>query len=341
LLDALAKNKTLKDVQLSNILLGRYGSLAIARWIAENEKIEKIFLSGSLDGEINDEVDPHQLADVDVASIAQALSTNRTLKTLSLSRCITSLGDSRIMSNIGQRNHALEALHLCCLIDANGISQLCRLIENCSGLKFCALSGLVAMDCTMVDSFCRALRRNESLSQLMLYNTKIGDSGVAVLTKFIAGHAMLKRLSLHANNITDDGFVLFANALKQNTMLEALSLEGSDNVGDRGIRAMLGAIKENSSLTNVTLQEGKLSRAQSEELAFYMERNKGARPLLSQSPPLGLWSHALERATNHTYEHGFDMFDAPVDLVYYLVREKHVELLSNVPRNRKRKRGRK
>jgi hypothetical protein len=183
-------------------------------------------------------------------------------------------------------------------------------------------------------SLCKNLKELQELESLEL---QVGDRGAAIVGDFIAGHATLKLLHLYDDEMTDTGFQSVGAGLERNSTLVSLYLGDILQLSDNAFRSIIDGIKDHPSIREADVSHG-LNQAQTAELAYYNARNAGPRQLLAKSPPLGVLPYALERAMKHSYVFERRRFEAPVDLVYYIIREKHVELLSNQRRSRKRAR---
>jgi hypothetical protein len=187
-------------------------------------------------------------------------------------------------------------------------------------------------------ALCDCLQQNKDLECLSLAGNQIGDRGAAALANFLSGNETLKALSAYGNIIEDAGAASLGRALECNNALEYLDLVNNDNVGERGLRALLDGVRVHPTLIHAYLSD-KASALQKNELQFYLDRNSVMKPLLSMSMPAGLWPRALKRADDYRHDEEGFIARAP-DMLYFLVKEKFQELFYNVPRSRKRKRGR-
>lgn len=97
------------------------------------------------------------------------------------------------------------------------------------------------VDINWIEKFSEALKENQSLISLKLYNCD-----------------MTSRLSYILNTADDSGVEAIAGALKINTTLKFLDLEGND-IGEEGVKAIFEALKTNTTLTNLSLRNNSFS----------------------------------------------------------------------------------
>ncbi|MBP9877433.1 MAG: hypothetical protein KBF71_03765 [Alphaproteobacteria bacterium] len=97
-----------------------------------------------------------------------------------------------------------------------------------------------------------ALRSNNSLTSIVIWQGQIGDAGAKALAAALQENRTLKELLLPANRIGNEGAQAFAAALKVNTTLTALSLSGN-SVGNEGGKLLAEALEVDQSLTSLSL----------------------------------------------------------------------------------------
>ena len=101
---------------------------------------------------------------------------------------------------------------------------------------------------------------NETLTNLNLSYTRIGDAGAASIAEAIKVNNTLTNLNLSDNGISDTGARSFADAIKVNKMLANLNLS-VNHISDDGATSIVDAIKVSKTLTNLNLSSNYISDA--------------------------------------------------------------------------------
>ena len=94
------------------------------------------------------------------------------------------------------------------------------------------------------------------MTNLGLYNNKIGDVGASALGEALKVNAVLNKLLLTDNSIGPAGATALADALKVNAVMTNLII-GQNKIGDVGATALGDALKVNAVLTELYNQMGK------------------------------------------------------------------------------------
>ncbi|UJR08058.1 hypothetical protein I4U23_012335 [Adineta vaga] len=95
-----------------------------------------------------------------------------------------------------------------------------------------------------------ALTCNQTLEQLSLWNNRIGDIGVQMLSNELPFQRnQLKKLDLSDNNISDDGAKYLSHMLKTNTTMTHLTL-ARNRISDQGVGTLANVLQ----IRNRTLQ---------------------------------------------------------------------------------------
>eukprot|EP00300_Choanocystis_sp_HF-7_P015361 c19026_g1_i1.p1 GENE.c19026_g1_i1~~c19026_g1_i1.p1 ORF type:complete len:600 (+),score=131.83 c19026_g1_i1:42-1841(+) len=107
-----------------------------------------------------------------------------------------------------------------------------------------------------------SLRENSTLTRLSLADNRVSDDGAKALAAALRKNSTLLELSLsnhrHApgpgNMVGRSGANEFAEVLKQNNTLTKLLMAGNP-IGDKGAKALLGALEVNQTLSSLALVE--------------------------------------------------------------------------------------
>jgi Ran GTPase-activating protein (RanGAP) involved in mRNA processing and transport len=315
----LRRNTVLQDLDLSGYALGSAGLAEIAPTLYRNTSIQRLDIS---DNGLDDPAAANTLRellrrnktitrlsmdrnsfgsnDIVVRIIAEGFRSNTTLQVLDLSFCdLNDQGLSILAAGLGQQKR--------CLLDLNLSTNQIR----GSGLR------------ALVDNATAAL---STVTHLNLDNNLILDEGASFLAETLGMQMLssLKSLQLGHCGISDDGLVPLLSALEENETLEtvnlahnAFSLQGylalaSSLPNIKGLRqinfslpttdpsvmpALLEGFRKNSSLHDVNIPGGEHGTYWSQELSFFLYRNKFGRLLQDSDTDdresLGLWSRAL------------------------------------------------
>lgn len=132
--------------------------------------------------------------DVDLASVIVAISKNKSLKHLNLSRSMLNM----------------KAKHVSTVMDA-----VVQIIQD----EDCLLQSLLIADCRLksdLHNFLNALGDNKCLETIDISGNLIGDSGARLLAKALQINNKLKSIIYDRNNITLQGYNDLAYALESN-----------------------------------------------------------------------------------------------------------------------------
>ncbi len=179
------------------------------------------------------------------ASLAAALSVNRTLTELNLrDNGVTDAGATALAGALCARGGALAALDLSCNT-AVGPDAAAALADALTAAPAPPLRALCLGGCGLRCAGARvlgdALPRCASLLVLSLYANGIGDAGAAALAQGLARNRTLAQLSLFGNAVGDAGAAALARALCANAALTSLDLFDND-VGAAGAAALASAL---------------------------------------------------------------------------------------------------
>jgi Ran GTPase-activating protein (RanGAP) involved in mRNA processing and transport len=198
----------------------------------------------------------NDICDDAAMALAGALATNKSLISLSLSlkgNEALSLHDAGIEALGGtlKRNNSLRELCFRGIkLTIPAMTSLANALKINKRLTELRLHSDIDDEGAIV--LADALRSNTSLTEVDLYNNRIGDRGVAAIGEALMVNASLIRLYLHKNNIGDEGVKSLAMALYVNTSLTDLYLS-YNGIRDTGVVAVGEALKANTSLSCLDL----------------------------------------------------------------------------------------
>ena len=222
IVSALKKNKTVKELALVSTC--RY----VIEILAEVLKVNRTLTGLDITYEMND---------ADCILIANALTVNRSVRDLKLSRNeITSKGCQAI-AEILKSNKTIKYL------------EICRNNLRDEGVKF----------------ICEALMINKTLRQLDISQIQISISGCALVAQFLRINQTLTLIDIGDNDLGDDGIIMIADALKYNNTLRELYSK-SNKITTRGALALVDTLKTNRRLTTVKLHFNSMSREEAVEI---------------------------------------------------------------------------
>ena len=232
LCQALTTNTSLVELNLSNCSLHKVCGQALCHMLETNKTLMSLHLSCN-----------YRVSDHNVASIAEGLRSNHSLKCLNLHWCgicdagMKSLADCLIVSD------SLEELDLSTNTispeAARGFSDMLKLNRTLKKLNVSA--------CELTDATAKplasALEVNSSLQELDLsYNIDLTDTALVSLGESLKRNTGLKTLTIGTYNdsTTADGWRQFVQCLKDNNSLELLRTHHELDVEDvntvRGVK---------------------------------------------------------------------------------------------------------
>ena len=139
------------------------------------------------------------------------------------------------------------------------------------------LTGCNLHECTSVVALVRGL---PSLKRLSLEWNAVGldEAGFGTLARAIAEAPMLAQVDMRNNRVGVAGAQALGAALGDATpgALRTLDLRWNDLGGDAGVQALLGGIRDNTSVQDLRLNPVLLSVADEQALELVLARNRGA-----------------------------------------------------------------
>lgn len=119
------------------------------------------------------------------------------------------------------------------------------------------------------------MQQNKNLETLVLRGNDISGSQLADICSSLLSNRQipLKSLDLSRNQLCDRAAVLLSNCLKEVTSLESLHLMGN-LIENEGGEALLLLIRENKSITKVTLEANLLRQDLLQQIEVACKQNK-------------------------------------------------------------------
>jgi Leucine Rich repeat len=246
--------------------------------------------------------------------LAEALSTTRTLRRLDLNSC--HIEDSRMAGLL----HSLQ--DQCALRDLNIAFNNCH-SDACSAvaslLRTSKIERLVLSQqfigrekCLDIYPLIAALSENKFLQFLDLKENSIAPGQVKELLSALASNDTLKELVLDCTDIGDDGLLMLAGEL-HNTKLASLSLLRNPFT-DAG--PLVTATTANGKIHQIRVDDAVAGRG---PLSYQMALNQLGRGILSAHEVVpSLWPLVLERASKLDFPRDVDV--QTTDILFYMMR---------------------
>lgn len=192
------------------------------------------------------------LGDEGLEVLAQALSSNCSLRSLTLNKCgFTRFGMEMLMTQL-ESNRSLLTLNL----DANRIGR-----DGTSAVATCLMMNVSLTELSLdhnkighvgATALAEALVHNQSLAKLSLRHNHIGDIGATAFARTLQDFCVLTALHLDDNGISTLTGTLLAAALHSNTVLTALGI-GQNVFALDCVRILGAALAQNRTLTSLDL----------------------------------------------------------------------------------------
>mmetsp|Transcript_32153 Transcript_32153/g.68459 ORF Transcript_32153/g.68459 Transcript_32153/m.68459 type:complete len:437 (-) Transcript_32153:120-1430(-) len=182
--DALARNRTLRVLNLCENQIGGEGAKLLARAVKANDALRQLHLNGN------------RIGDEGVESLADALMDNFTLQVMVMSDNGIANEGARSLAVALRVNRSLQQLHL----GGNDVDD----------------EGVIAV--------AGALAENGTLQLIDLARNDVGDQGAESLAASLVANEGLRVLELGGNRIGDWGAAKLADALRSNYVVETVDL---------------------------------------------------------------------------------------------------------------------
>ncbi|KAE8904472.1 hypothetical protein PF005_g15821 [Phytophthora fragariae] len=249
--DCLAVNSTLRHLSLGSEALGDDAVKTLSAGLARNaqsalESWDLEFKSLGVDG---------------AAAVGELLRTNKSLKTVTLSR--NQVGDEgvkKLVEGLGENAEAaVKELNVTDVgISGAGLDSLAALLEK----ESCSLTTLqVSFNGleTASSKFFDALKTNKSLKKLQMKECKLTDEHVAAFAAALKQNSTLMEVDLSDNELTKASCASLTDGLRENKALKVLRLE-NNKCQDEGAVLLADVLAtDNTTLTYLDLGNNSLT----------------------------------------------------------------------------------
>ncbi|EGZ22664.1 hypothetical protein PHYSODRAFT_488550 [Phytophthora sojae] len=249
--DCLAVNSTLKHLSLGSEALGDDAVKTLSAGLARNaqsalESWDLEFKSLGVDG---------------AAAVGELLKTNKSLKTVTLSR--NQIGDEGVKKLAERLSENAEAgvkeLSVTDVgISGAGLDSLAALVEkeSCSLMTLqVSFNGLETASSKFFDAF----KTNKSLTKLQMKECKLTDDHVAALAAALKQNSTLVEVDLSDNELTQASCAALADGLRDNKTLKILRLENNKCQDEGAVQLADVLATSNTTLTYLEMGNNALT----------------------------------------------------------------------------------
>ena len=284
ILKALKEKSNLTILHLNNTLMTEEVAEDLATVLRNNSSLEQLCIGSNRLG-------------LSAVMILQALQEHSRLEVLNLGDNNLTAHVAKDLATIVKNNSGLEELYL----SNNGLktsaSVILKALKEKSNLRILHLINTLMTE-EVAEDLAAAIRNNSSLEQLCIGSNRLGLSAVMIL-QALQEHSRLKVLDLDDNNLTAHVAKDLATIVKTNSGLEELYL--SNNSLKTSASVILEALKEESNLRILHLNNTLMTEEVAEDLAAAIRNNSSLEKLCIGSNRLGLSAVMILQALQ---EHG-------------------------------------
>ena len=271
ILQALQEHSRLKVLNLGGNNLTAHVAEDLAAAIRNNSSLEKLCIGSNRLG-------------LSAVMILQALQEHSRLKVLNLGGNNLTAHVAEDLATIVKNNSGLEELYLSNNSLKTSTSVILKALKEKSNLTILHLNNTLMTE-EVAEDLATVLRNNSSLEQLCIGSNRLGLSAVMIL-QALQEHSRLKVLDLDDNNLTAHVAKDLATIVKTNSGLEELYL--SNNSLKTSASVILEALKEESNLRILHLNNTLMTEEVAEDLAAAIRNNSSLEKLCIGSNRLGL-----------------------------------------------------
>lgn len=205
----------------------------------------------------------NKITDLGVAAIAKLLTSSTPLETLNLA--FNRFTGLQHIADALTTNKTLKTLILRSNNVGDKVKYLCESLQSNSTLTFLDLAN-IGLDNSGLKHLGAALAKNSALKSLNIQRNKIGSDGLDAFfgAKGLSSNSTLTYLNLNVNSIGPKGASAVADLLKANASLQTLYL-ANNALGDKGIESLATGLASNKTLTNLDLHLNEISSVKSLE----------------------------------------------------------------------------
>ena len=237
----------IQEVSLVGQQIGDTGAIALAKALANNKSVHALHLSNN------------NIGIEGITSLAKMLETNTNIRHLGLSsNPFGDEGVYKLTSAI-QINNAVVSLNLSsCGITSRGLLAIADLLLNRHSIHSLSLDyvaiGMTTKANTAEYNALRALMEaiavDTTLNSLNFAHCYLGSDGANLVASMLKNNRTLKYLDLRGSGIDASGMLVLADALKVNKVLTSISLL-DNQIGVEGAKYFVEMIRHNSCLNAI------------------------------------------------------------------------------------------
>ena len=277
--EALARNKSVKKLDLSLNNIQDKGAIAVSKLLEINTLINDVNLA------------ENKISKDGTDALGKMLTFNDTLEHLNVSRNDLTDADIQLFSNVLQTEDTLRTLDLSHnSFRVTGGESIGEMVERNCSLKELDL-GWNRFGDKGIKYISSGLKENRTLEKLHVCWNEIGQEGARYVAEALEYNGKLRELDLNNNHITDRGMERIAKGLELNDTLKVLKV-GFNLITGEGACALLRSLIKNtgSALETVHMAEVVINSA-IKELYFKLKTRRPNFELLEMSTPSGELFH--------------------------------------------------
>jgi Ran GTPase-activating protein (RanGAP) involved in mRNA processing and transport len=264
--EALRKNKSLKNLDLSHNDINETGFKCIFNSLMDHQSIFELDMS------------QNALGQVGIRSIGDFLMKNKTLKKLDLSGC--SINSLDLLTNSLKYNSSLISLHL----NENNISKVKKLGES---LGFNTSLNILYIGFNLISDhessyFFQELEKNQTLTKLGMEYNSVGNEGLKYLSAVLSNaNTKLKWINLIQNEFDDEGMEFLSKSLEMNHSLEYLSISNF-SFSSKTFAELSSSLTNNFSLKKLEISTQSLNVQSQQSFANILKGNQNWNKINNQ-----------------------------------------------------------
>ena len=283
ILKALKENSRLNILHLNDNLMAKEAAEDLADVIKNNTRLKQLCIANNNFG-------------VSAAVILQALTRTSNLKVLDLNRSnLTGQVVEHLVSVI-KNNSGLEELYLSYNDFESSVSTILKALKENSKLNILHLNDNVMTE-EAAEDLADVIKNNTHLKQLCIANNKLGVSA-AVIIQALTRTSNLKVLNLNGSNLTGQVVEHLVSVIKNNSGLEQLYLSYNDFKSS--VSVIFKALKENSRLNILHLNDNVMTEEAAQDLADVIKNNTHLKQLSIRNNKLGVSAAVILQALTRT-----------------------------------------
>ena len=280
---ALKENSRLNILHLNGNVMTEEAAEDLADVIKSNAHLKQLSIANNKFG-------------VSAAVILQALTRTSKLKALDLNgNKLTGQVVEHLVSVIKNNSH-LEQLYLSYNDFKSSVSAILKALKENSRLHILHLNGNVMTE-EAAEDLANVIKNNTHLKQLSIANNKLGVSA-AVILQALTKTSKLECLNLNGSNLTGQVVEHLVSVIKNNSHLEQLYLSSNDFKSS--VSTILKALKENSRLSILHLNDNVMTEEAAEDLADVIKNNTHLKQLCIKNNKLGVSAAVILQALRRT-----------------------------------------